>query len=226
MSHPHSTCWTVIEAAASGSVVDREDFARRYTPVLRAYLAARWRSSACLTELEDAVQEIFVECFKPGGVLVHAQRDRPGGFRAFLYGAARNIARRFESRLAGRQQQLPAACNLDQIIDSQDSLSKVFDRAWARSIFREAVRRQEQLAQSSDEAARRRVELLRLRFQENMPIRVIARSWSLDAAKLHHEYAKARQEFKTALVEVVAFHHPGTQQEIDDECANLLAMLR
>jgi RNA polymerase sigma-70 factor (ECF subfamily) len=69
------------------------------------------------------------------------------------------------------------------------------------------------------------VELLRARFHEGLPIRDIARRWGTDAAALHHEYAKARQEFKAALLEVVAFHHPGSPTEVEQECANLLAHL-
>ena len=42
---------------------------------------------------------------------------------------------------------------------------------------------------------------------------------------MHHEYAKARQEFKAALVEVVAFHHPGAPAEVERQCANLLSLL-
>jgi hypothetical protein len=41
----------------------------------------------------------------------------------------------------------------------------------------------------------------------------------------HHEYAKARQEFKTALAEVVSFHHPGAPEEVERDCANLLSFL-
>src|SRR5229473_2375643 len=66
MTHPHSTCWTIIESAAAGSAGDRDEFARRHSPVVRSYLASRWRSSPCLREIDDAVQEVFVECFKQG----------------------------------------------------------------------------------------------------------------------------------------------------------------
>jgi RNA polymerase sigma-70 factor (ECF subfamily) len=55
MSGPQSTCWTLIRAAAGGSAREREEFARRYVPVLRAYLAARWRGSPLLQDLDDAV---------------------------------------------------------------------------------------------------------------------------------------------------------------------------
>ena len=92
-------------------------------------------------------------------------------------------------------------------------------------MFREAARRQEQRARQAGDAALKRVELLRLRFHENLPIRDIARRWGVDAGVLHHEYAKARKEFKAALVEIVSFHHPGSAAEVEEECVNLLAVL-
>ena len=105
------------------------------------------------------------------------------------------------------------------------SLSREFDRAWARAMLREAARIQEERARAVGEQALKRVELLRLRFQEGLPIRDIAERWQADAAVLHHEYAKARREFKDALMEVVAFHSPGPPAAIEIECAELLALL-
>jgi hypothetical protein len=62
---PESTCWTVIHAPAAGSAADREELAHRYLGVVRAYLAARWRGSALWSNLDNALQEVFVECFRP-----------------------------------------------------------------------------------------------------------------------------------------------------------------
>src|SRR5262249_33103649 len=99
------------------------------------------------------------------------------------------------------------------------------DRAWARSLLREAAQRQEEHARHTGAAALRRVELLSLRFHDGLPIRAIAARWQIEAATLHHEYAKARQEFKAALAEVVSFHHPGAPEEVEREGANLLSFL-
>jgi hypothetical protein len=38
---------------------------------------------------------------------------------------------------------------------------------------------------------------------------------------LHHEYATARDEFRTALRAVVAFHQPGPASALDSACENL-----
>ena len=93
-----ATCWTVIRGAAEGRSEAREEFARRYLPVVRAYLGARWRGLPLMQEIDDAAQEVFLDCFKEEGVLDRADSDRPGGFRAFFYGVVRNMARRVEER--------------------------------------------------------------------------------------------------------------------------------
>jgi RNA polymerase sigma factor (sigma-70 family) len=224
MSTQESTCWTVIAAAAAGCAAQRTAFAQRYQPVIRSYLAARWRNTPYCQDLEDAVQEVFVVCFQRDGLLARAERDRPGGFRAFLYGVVRNVARRLEAQ-RGRSRQAAGDVDLDRVPAEEESQARLFDRAWARSLLREAAQRQEDHARCAGAAALRRVELLRLRFHDGLPIRAIAARWQIEAATLHHEYAKARQEFKAALAEVVGFHHPGSAAEIERQCANLLSLL-
>jgi RNA polymerase sigma-70 factor (ECF subfamily) len=219
MSSPGSTCWTVIRAAAAGSPADREELARRYLGVVRAYLAARWRGSRLWPDLEDAVQEVFVECFRQGGALEAAGAGRVPSFRAFLYGVIRNVARRFESR------SVRAAAPLAITQANEEGLSRVFERTWAQAIMTEAAQRQQRQASERGPEAVRGVELLRLRFEECLPIRAIAQRWGVAAAGLHHAYAKARQEFRAALLEVVAFHHPGSAAEVEQEAASLLKAL-
>ncbi|QDV34413.1 RNA polymerase sigma factor [Tautonia plasticadhaerens] len=221
-----STCWTILHEAAAGSDVARAEFAARYAPVVRTYLAARWRGSERLQDLDDTVQDVFVECLREGGLLERARADRPGGFRAFLYGAVRHVALRAEARRARQLAREPAqGIDLEGIPGGEETLSRVFDRAWAKVVVREAAERQSVLAARRGEAARRRVELLRLRFHEGLPIREIARLWGLDAAYLHHEFARARQEFRSALWEVIASHHPGSPEDVDRECEQLLSLL-
>src|SRR5262245_28243817 len=219
MGDRDSTCWTLLRDAAAGGEASRAAFAVRYTPVVRAYLAVRWRGSKLLRELDDTVQDVFLECLRNGGLLDRARADRPGGFRAFLYGAVRNVALRAETRRARQLAREPVdVLDLPGIAGNEEALSPVFDRAWAKAAERGAAERQAMLAAERGEAAQRRVELLRLRFHEGMPIREIAQLWGTDAASLHHEYARARQDFQSALREVIGFHHPGPPEDVDREC--------
>jgi hypothetical protein len=91
--------------------------------------------------------------------------------------------------------------------------------------MRAAAARQMARAAREGDAALRRVDLLRLRFQEGHMIRDIAALWSADPAWVHHEYARAREEFRAALLEVVSEQHPGTRVEVERECAALLGLL-
>lgn len=45
MPSSDSTRWTLIRDAAEGVPAARDEFARRYESVIRAYLGARWRGS-------------------------------------------------------------------------------------------------------------------------------------------------------------------------------------
>jgi RNA polymerase sigma-70 factor (ECF subfamily) len=67
--------------------------------------------------------------------------------------------------------------------------------------------------------------LLRLRFQEGLPIREVARLWQEDPATLHREYARARQEFKAALLDVMTSYHADSPATAERECADLLTLL-
>jgi hypothetical protein len=214
-----STCWTMIRAAAAGDPAEREELARRYLGIVRSYLAARWRGTALREELDDATQAVFVECFRQGGVLDAAGSGRVPGFRAFLYGVIRNVSRRFESR------PVRAADPLPEIATDDASQSRLFDRTWAQAIMAEAGRLQRDRAEERGAEAVQRVELLRLRFEENLPIREIALRWATDPAIVHKSYALARKEFRSALLEVVAFHHPGSALELEEEAASLLKAL-
>src|SRR5262249_5511990 len=214
-----STCWTVIRAAATGSPSDREELARRYLSVVRSYLAARWRGSALCDDLDDATQEVVVECFRQGGAVEAAGAGPVPAFRAFLYGVIRNVARRFESRPVRTAGPLP------EIAADDASQSHLFDRTWAQAIMAEAARLQRQRAAEGGPEAVQRVELLRLRFEENLPIRAIAERWGTGAARLHHAHALARRGVRAGLLGVVAVHPPGPAAEVAQEAAALLKAL-
>ena len=69
------TRWTMIEHAAAGRTAGRDDFAECYLPVVRDFLRARWRRTPWESEVDDAVQDVFVQCFRPGGALRGVRRD-------------------------------------------------------------------------------------------------------------------------------------------------------
>jgi len=227
MPSSDSTRWTLIRDAAEGVPAARDEFARRYESVIRAYLGARWRGSPLCAELEDAAQETFLTCFREDGPLDRADPDRPGGFRAYLYGIVRNVARRAEERRIRSHRQPGSGLDLDDIEAREEPLSRVFDRAWAKALLQQALLLLRRRAKEDTDGAARRVELLRLRFREDLPIREIAARWDEDPQQIHRAYAKARKEFASALREVVSDHHPAAAgARLDQECMRLVALLQ
>lgn len=221
------TCWTLIRGAAAGQEREREEFATRYLPTVRAYLSARWRGTSLLADVEDVVQEVFLACYRDGGVLERADPERGASFRALLYRVSQNIALHTErTRYRRRAKLAEGPFEPDWAPADEATLSKVFDREYARTIMRDARTLMTRKASASSQEAHRRVELLRLRFEEGLPIREIARRWSEEPARLHREYETARREFKRALAEAITTSERCSPERLERECSRLLQLLR
>ena len=221
-----STRWTIIRGAAAGREADRDAFARRYAPVIRAYLGARWRRSPLAGEVDDAMQEVFLDCFRDGGALQRVDPERGTGFRPFLYGIVRVVASRMErGRARRRDRQLMDDADLDRIEAREEPLSQVFDRAWCSALVREAGRRQLEQARTKGERALRRHRLLALRYGDGLPIREIALRWGEDPAFLHGQFRQARDEFRSALEATVRDLHGGGPESVALECRRLMQIL-
>src|SRR5262249_9230582 len=154
-----------------------------------------WRTSPCRAFVDDAIQEVLLECIKPGGALDGVERGR-GRFRSFLKGVANNVARRVERRRQRDRLRLRHDSGHDDVIDDEENLSHAFDRFWALGLIAEARRLLAERARHSGGEAARRVDLLRLRFEEGLPVRDIAALWQEDADVVHSQKARALREFK------------------------------
>jgi RNA polymerase sigma factor (sigma-70 family) len=225
MSAAPKTRWTLVRKAAACVAPDRDDFAALYEPAVRGYLAARWAGSPWAAMVDDAVQDVFVDLFRDGGALGRAAEGRAGGFRAFLFGVVRVVALRHERERRRKAVRTDDAIEPDDLPADDAGPSSVFDRSWALALLREAGERQREHAEARGDDALRRVELLRLRFREGLPIRDIATLWGEDPARVHHEYARARREYHEALREVVGLHHSGGPEEIEAEVRRLLEVV-
>ncbi len=218
---PSETSWSLIRRAASGDAPSRSMFGRTYLPLVRSFLAGRWRGTPLAEQIDDAVQDVFVECFRQNGSLSRADADK-GDFRGFLFGVVRHVALRVEARARSGPVENTQLGSLDTA-DHGDRASRAFDRGWARMLMREAGDLMRERA--DDDGARLRVELLRLRFVGDLPINEIAARWSMDPAATHRQYSRARSEFRQCLRAVVARHAVRTEQELDDECRRLFELL-
>lgn len=223
-SRAPQTCWILIRAAAEGEEGARETFVRRYHPCLRPYLLQRWAGTALVQCVDDAMQEVFLLCLRENGALHQARPDGGSGFRAYLYGLVRNVARGFERRGRRALEPLPRERDAEPPADDP-TLSRVFDRAYALAILREAGEHMRSRAEARSAGHRRRVELLRLRFDEGQPIRTIAEHWQVDAKWLHHQYEQAVKEFLVALKHVVGLAERCPREQLRKHCEDLLALL-
>lgn len=215
------TSWSLIDAAAEGEMAARDRFVRTYRPFIERALLARWGSRAEAMDVEDALQEIFLDCFRHEGALTRANPER-GGFRAFLFGVTRHVALRFEERLARRKaRQLAAEPEPEWLCP----LPQAFDRSWAISILEEARVSHRAWAERRGDAALRRVRLLELRFRDHKSGREIASELGLSEKGLEKAAALARREFEAILRQTIARHDPGDAAHLDDECRALLKAL-
>ena len=157
-----------------------------------------------LANIDDAAQEVFVECLRQNGVLQRADQNCPGGFRAFLFGATRNVARRFEERVVRNRERQHNTDVIMSTLDDDPSLSVVFDRGYATTLLREAFELYELRSAAGGEEMEQRVALLRRRFQDDVPIRDISGEWKVKAKVLHRRLDRARRNF------TATHRYPGT----------------
>jgi RNA polymerase sigma-70 factor (ECF subfamily) len=217
--------WSVITHAASGDRTAQERFAATYLAVVREFLEIRWQGTPLAGEVDDAAQDVFVECLREQGVLARADPTR-GDLRGLLYGVACNVARRFEEGQGRRSAQAALSESaLEHLPSREVSLSVHFDRGWARMMVRLAGERMRAEAERGRPGARLRVELLELRYSANLSIRDIARQWDVDPDVVHRAYRKARDEFRAFLRRVLAEHSPQAHEVREEHVARLLELL-
>lgn len=197
---------SLIDAVRRAEPDALQVFVERYLPIVRAHLQARWARSPLREEVADATHEVIARCLGPQGALSRLEYGHPSGLRGFLYGVTRNVALEHERRRAEPRGEL----GLEGFDGGHDETpSREFSRAYARAVMQEVRARFEEWSRQNGPEFLRRQELLVLRLEDGVPLREIALRWKVDAARLHHEYARARRDYRAVLLEVVAEQHPG-----------------
>jgi len=215
-----TTCWTVVRGAAAGHQDDRDRFARQYAPLIRRYLASRWRLAPDHDRVVEASHEAVIQLFKPGGALTNIEHGRDNGFRAFLYGVVRNVALMIE-RSARRNDRVQTWSDIDPatIEDSEASLSRVFARAWFDMIATEA---RNLMAARPGERCKAAYRCLELRYLDGIPPRDIAKRIGLHVKDVYELLRTGRNEYRAALLEVMATYYPdATESELEQRCREL-----
>jgi RNA polymerase sigma factor (sigma-70 family) len=217
--------WSVIARAAAGDPAARSKFASTCLPVIRSFLDLRWRSTPLAHEVEDAVQEVFVECLRSQGVLSRADPSR-GDISGLLYGVACNVAKRFEQHASERNGRAEGSVSAFADLPAREaSLSVQFDRVWALAMVREAGELMRVRAARGTTGEQQRVELLKLRFAGGLPIREIATQWNVEPEVVHRSYRKAREEFRACLRDVLGELSLRPEGVREEEIARILVLL-
>jgi RNA polymerase sigma factor (sigma-70 family) len=216
----------MILGAAARQPADQERFATVYTPMIKAYLAARWRLPIHHEDVGDASQEVLLQCFRQHGALETVDPAYASGFRAFLYGVTRNVAAMTERKWARRRETQAAHSGVFEKMDDEASLSHVFDRGWAEVVVREAraLLHKRALMRGGTPALRARA--LELRYQGGLPPREIAPRLGLDVKQVYRLLEDGQVDFQDALLEVMASQVPtASQSDLEQKCAELLLLL-
>ena len=220
------TCWTLIRAAAQGDDVARSEFADRYGSAVRRWLGARWQGQSIAIEVDDAAQNIWLECFKKNGELERVEPGRPGGFRAFFYGVLQRETQKVESKwFREKKRRRDGTFYPEEMNNDETSLSKIFDREWARAIMDQTWKLYAAQAREKGDLATQRVTVLRLRHQKNMPPREITSVVDSDATQVSRDLAQAKKDFWRALCEVVGEQESCTGEQLAEKCKQLLGHL-
>ena len=94
----------------------------------------------------------------------------------------------------------------------EEELGRGLDREWARLLMRDAAEHHARTALARGAAARRGVEVLRLRFQEGLAIRDIAARWNEDPAAVHRRYREAREGVSAVVAADRGVPQPGERR--------------
>ncbi len=216
-----TTNWNVVLSASQPHHDARTEFAVRYAPVIRRYLAGRWRIPSDAPRIDDALQDVFVECFKHGGALERVLPGGDGGFRAYLFAVTRNVAREFE-----RQRRCDPLLDADARPDhGQDRPSVTFDRSWAREIAREAMREFGSTSRRPEE--RLQFETVRLRFQQELlPREIAARLDGLTARRVSKLIETGMRRYEECLYRVLQRRNPAASRyDLAQTCRGVLQAL-
>lgn len=217
--------WRLAHAAARGDERARADFWQRYSHSVRLWLWFRWCHTSRRNLIDDAAQEVFLECFRPGGALAHLDRARAHhGLEAYLRGVVRNVACRIERAQARdfhHRRSLAAAAG--QAAPEESGSAECIDRARAHDQVLAALDlldREDRQA-GTDHSLRA---FLRAHFEQGQQVRTIAAAWQEQVDHVHEVRRRACQRFRDCLLRVMhgddhahrgrhaASHRPGARQ--------------
>ena len=154
--------------------------------------------------IDDAAQEVYLECFRRGGAFAHFAPERARhGVTGFLRGVVRNVAHRFERQWSRERAHrahltvtpLPVHSS-DDAVPAGDSTGVAHEHVVA------ALDRLDH-----DDPARGTQRSLRaflhLHFDDGLPVRTIAKHWQETPDHVHELRSRACRRFRNCLLAVL-----------------------
>ena len=212
--------WALVGLIGENVPDAAREFAFRYDRFVRRVLTKRWLGTIYRTHFDDAVQDVFVECFKPGGVLAKADSSRGGAFRSLLFRVTCNVAARYE-RNHNRDLRLISK----ELTDTHGEDSGAFlqiTREEVAEVVSEALRR---MSQHTAVEVRERAQLLIQHSCDGQKIIHLAGGDTETAERLHRQHSKAKREFQTFLSEVIQSHYRAPPEDVETILKELLGSL-
>jgi DNA-directed RNA polymerase specialized sigma24 family protein len=192
----------LLALAIAGERSAQDHFCRRFLPQVRRWLRSRWRGAVLASLVDDAAQEVFLECCRPGGALSRIDRGRRVRIVAYLHGVVGNVAARVERREA-RQLARRARYRTGWLCRPTDGEAAI--DAVARAALRAAVRAAVQaLSLEPATAGHSLAELVQLHFGAAQPVRAIAAAWQLPAARVHALRRRACRRLRRRLARTLS----------------------
>lgn len=194
-------CWQEALAAARGDAAARAAFWAHHARQIHAWLWLRWRHGTLRSSLDDAAQEVYLECFRPGGAMAHLDPTRAHhGLAPFLRAIVRNVAQRFE-RARRREREHREAYATGRATTDAGVANDTAHGAVDHEQLAAALARLERDDPEHDGPHSLRT-FVRLHFEQGLPVRAIAHAWHELPAHVHDLRRRACRHLRACLRDV------------------------
>lgn len=223
-----TTRWSIVVSAGGEGDGARDALAvlcQTYRPPVLAYVRAR---VVRREDAEDLTQAFFAHLLERR-LAAHADRAR-GRFRAFLLTSLKHFLssereRAGAQRRGGGLQTLPGEF-IDSIADTDEGPELAFEREWARTVLREAMRRLEEEAASAGRVTLfKQLRPFLVELPEEGEYDAVASALGLRRNTIAVAVHRLRTRLREVVREVIA-DTAGDSAEIEEELRGMRGVLR
>ena len=211
-----TTLWSRIEEIQRGDNSEAVwTFVSRYRRPLLSFVERRGFSTQ---DAEDVVQEVFLRLFTKEA-LARADRER-GRFRSFVLGIAKHVmseerARRSAKKRGGGERPIPLS-EIPEVVQKESDETE-FEGIWADHLLRRAL-------DALEEDNPRQHRTLKMRFEEELSYREIAKRMDRNLQQVKNDIHRARRKLVKRIKKEIE-GYCSSQSEFEDEVSSFLSFL-